>query len=292
VIVGCGDVGLRLAAQLRQSPARLRIIATGRRPEQRSAIREAGAIPLACDLDNRRSLGRLAALSRWLIHLAPPPNEGSSDARSLALMAVCARSARRARAAGAPFRWSYVSTSGVYGDHQGAWVSETSRLTPANLRSVRRLAAERSLRRFGRRTGARIALLRAPGIYAEDRLPVERLRQGLPALLPEEDVFTNHIHAGELARACWLALWRGKPGRAYNVSDDTHMRMGEYFDTVADSLRLPRPKRLPMAELAQAVSPMMLSFMRESRRLRNGRMKTELRLRLRVPDVRALLASV
>ena len=283
---------MRLAAQLRQSPARLRIIATGRRSEQLSAIREAGAIPLACDLDDRRSIIRLAALSRWLVHLAPPPNEGRTDARSLALIAACARSARSARAAGAPFRWAYVSTSGVYGDHQGAWVSETSRLAPANLRSVRRLAAERLLRAFGRRTGARVALLRAPGIYAENRLPVERLRQGLPALPPEEDVFTNHIHAGELARACWLALWRGEPGRSYNVSDDTHMRMGEYFDTVADSLKLPRPKRLPMAELAQVVSPMMLSFMRESRRLRNGRMKTELRLRLRIPDIRALLASV
>ena len=292
LIVGCGDVGLRLAEQLRASAARLRILATARRPEQLAAIRRTGATALNCNLDDRRSLKRLAGLSRWLVHLAPPPNEGAVDTRSNALIAACARAAWRARTDGAPFRWSYVSTSGVYGDHQGAWVGETSRLAPANLRSVRRLAAERSLRAFGRRTSARVALLRAPGIYAENRLPVERLRQGLPALVNEEDVYTNHIHAGELARACWLALWRGRPGRSYNVSDDTRMRMGEYFDTVADALKLPRPRRLPMADLAQAVSPMMLSFMRESRRLRNDRMKTELRMRLRIPDVRSLLASV
>lgn len=290
--MGCGDVGLRLLAQRKSRPANVRIIATARRPEQLAEIRAAGALPLACDLDNRRSVARLAGLGGWLIHLAPPQDTGKVDRRTNALIAACGRRAWRAHVVGKRLRWSYVSTSGVYGDHQGAWVSETSALKPSNVRAVRRVAAEQSLRAFGKRSGVHVALLRAPGIYAENRLPIDRLRQGLPALLPDEDVFTNHIHAAELARACWLALWRGRPGRSYNISDDTRLKMGDYFDTVAEALQLPRPLRLPMAELSQKVSPMMLSFMRDSRRLRNDRMKTELRLRLRVPDVNALLASV
>ncbi len=178
----------------------------------------------------------------------------------------------------------------MYGDCSGAVIDETRTLRPGNLRSARRVAAERTLRAFGERTGTRVALLRAPGIYAEERLPIERLRQRQPALSPDDDVYTNHIHADELARAAWLALFRARGGRSVNVCDDTDLKMGDYFDTVADALGLPRPPRMPRSEIAARVSPMMLSFMSDSRRIMNTRMKRELRLRLRVPDVQALLA--
>jgi nucleoside-diphosphate-sugar epimerase len=130
-----------------------------------------------------------------------------------------------------------------------------------------------------------VSILRAPGIYAADRLPLERLRQGTPALAPQDDVYTNHIHADDLAHLALLALLRGRSGRAYNASDDTHMKMGEYFDLVADAFGLPRAPRLPRAELEQAVSPMLLSFMSESRRLDNRRIRRELKARLRHPRV-------
>jgi nucleoside-diphosphate-sugar epimerase len=135
-----------------------------------------------------------------------------------------------------------------------------------------------------------VTLLRAPGIYAQDRLPLERLRQGQPALVPVDDVYTNHIHADDLAHAAWLALFRTRGGRSFNVCDDTDLLMGDYFDVVADATGLPRPPRMSRAEVATRVSPMMLSFMRDSRRISNTRMKRELRLRLRVADVHALLA--
>jgi len=286
LVVGCGDVGLRLIAQRGGHPDRLRIIATARRPEQLAAIRKAGAIPLACNLDDRRSLTRLRALSNWLVHLAPPPAEGAGDRRTRWLAAACAQRF----AAWAPARLAYVSTTGVYGDCEGAQIDETRWLRPSNPRSARRVAAEQTLRAYGRRTGARVSLLRAPGIYAEDRLPFERLRQGQPALLADEDVFTNHIHANDLANASWLALFRSRGGRSFNVCDDTDLKMGDYFDVVADATGLPRPPRMSRAEVATRVSPMMLSFMRDSRRIANTRMKRELRLRLRVPDVHALLA--
>jgi nucleoside-diphosphate-sugar epimerase len=124
-----------------------------------------------------------------------------------------------------------------------------------------------------------------PGIYARERLPLRRLEQGTPALLAQDDVYTNHIHADDLARIVALALFRGLPGRIYHAVDDTHMKMADYFDTVADAFEMARPPRLPRAELAASVSPMLLSFMSESRRMSNARIKGELGVRLRYPQL-------
>ena len=139
-----------------------------------------------------------------------------------------------------------------------------------------------------------MSLLRIPGIYALDREggdPRERVRRGSPLLRPEDDVYTNHIHADDLARSCVAALWRGRPGRVVHVCDDTELRMGDYFDWVADHFGLPRAPRLSRAEAAQQLSPMQLSFMGESRRLRNQRLKTELRVALRYPTIREGLSG-
>ena len=113
------------------------------------------------------------------------------------------------------------------------------------------------------------------GIYAEGRLPLERLKQGTPVLAPECDVYTNHIHADDLARAAVAALFRAKPNRAYNVTDDAELRMGGWFDAVADAFRLPRPPRVTWEEAEARIAPSLLSFMNESRRLSNARMKRE-----------------
>jgi nucleoside-diphosphate-sugar epimerase len=142
------------------------------------------------------------------------------------------------------------------------------------------VAAETRLRNAH---GQRFAILRAPGIYAAERLPVDRLRAGTPALSPEDDVFTNHIHADDLARAVWLATFRGRANRVVNVVDDAELKMGAFFDLVADATALPRPPRLPRALLVREVSPMLYSFMSESRRIDNVRMKHELRIRLHYP---------
>ena len=137
-----------------------------------------------------------------------------------------------------------------------------------------------------------LAILRAPGIYAETRLPLDRIRQGTPVLAPDDDVFTNHIHADDLARAVVAALFRGKPNRAYNVTDDAEMKMGGWFDAVADAYHLPRPPRVSWEEAEKRIAPLLLSFMSESRRLVNTRMKRELRVRLRYPIPQGLLDEV
>ena len=277
LIIGCGDVGMRLLPLVR---ARFRVFAVTSQPERCAELRAAGAVPLVADLDRPRTLARLRGLADAVVHLAPPPAQGRRDLRTRHLV----------RALGSAARMVYVSTSGVYGDCGGALVDETRPLAPRNARALRRVDAEQVLRAWARRTGARLALLRVPGIYAAARLPLRRLEQGTPALAEPDDVYTNHIHADDLARIVALALFRALPCRVYHASDDTRMKMGEYFDAVADAFGLARPPRLARAELEAVVSPLLLSFMSESRRLDNTRMKRELRVRLRHPRVEQALA--
>jgi nucleoside-diphosphate-sugar epimerase len=284
LIVGCGDVGMRV---LRQLAPRWRVIALTSQTSRRDTLRALGATPLVGDLDRPASLGRLAALAPRVLHLAPPPNHGDADPRSAALLQALAR-APVAR------RLVYASTSGVYGDAGGARFDETRSPQPVSDRAHRRVDAEARVRWWGRTHAACASILRIPGIYATDRPgghPRDRLSRGAPVLRPEDDVFTNHIHADDLARACVAALLRGAPQRVYHASDDTELRMGDYFDLVADLNGLPRPARVSRAEAAAQLSPMTLSFMSESRRLVNRRLKRELRLVLRYPSVREGLAA-
>jgi nucleoside-diphosphate-sugar epimerase len=213
------------------------------------------------------------------VHLAPPQSEGERDLRTRRLTAILPEGARLV----------YVSTTGVYGNCHGAHISETQATAPVNARARRRVDAEQVLRAWAVRSGSRLSILRVPGIYAADRLPIERLQRGTPALLADDDVFTNHIHADDLARIIRLALSRGAAQRVVHAVDDSDLKMGDYFDLVADAHGLPRPPRLPRAQLAQQVTPMMLSFMSESRRLSNARLKHELGVRLRWPDVASFL---
>ena len=272
LIVGCGDVGLRIVSRVRD---RWRVLALTSSASRLPQLRAAGVVPLVGNLDDATSLRRLRSLAPWLIHLAPPPERGSTDPRTRRL-------ANRMRAVK---RAVYISTTGVYGDRGGAWLDETAQPRPASERGGRRLDAEQQMRALG------AAVLRVPGIYAHDRLPLERLRAGAPALRAEDDVFTSHIHADDLARISLAALLRGRGARVYHAVDDSALKMGEYFDAVADACGLPRPPRLPREQLRATVSPMMYSFMAESRRLGNARLKKELRVRLRWPTVAHTLAD-
>ena len=276
LIVGSGDVARRALPWLVR---RFRVFALVRQPEAAVELRALGAVPVVGDLDDRQSLRRLAGIADAVLHFAPPPQTGHGDPRMARLLAALAGRSSL------PQGVVYISTTGVYGDCAGARVDETRPCRAQTARGRRRVDAERRLRAFGRRNQVRVALLRAPGIYAADRLPLERLRRGDPVLAADEDVHTNHIHAEDLARIACLALFRAGPGRAYNASDDSGLRMGEYFDAVAERFGLARPPRMARAEIVHHLSPLTLSFMSESRRLDNRRLKRELRLRLRYPTV-------
>lgn len=278
MIVGCGDVGVRVAREL---GPRVRLLALTSSTARVAELRAFGITPLRGDLDKAASIKRLSGLAHRVVHLAPPPGLGRQDPRTQALL-------RALRQRASVRSLVYGSTSGVYGDCQGEVVTESRAVNPETVRAQRRIDAEDWVRHFGRATGTRISVLRIPGIYAPDRVggtPRERLLKGMPVLQEKDDVFTNHIHADDLARACVAALWRGRTGRIYNVNDDTQLQMGDYFDLAADLYGLPRPPRLPRALAQEQLPVMQLSFMSESRRMDNTRMKSELRLRLRYSSV-------
>jgi hypothetical protein len=277
-VLGCGDVGLRV---VHACADRMRVFGVARSAQALVAIRDAGGVPLRADLDAPRTLGRLRRLAPRVIHSAPPPSQGLDDPRTR--HALCALHAARV--------WVYLSTTGVYGDCGGDRVDEQRRVAPGSDRAIRRVAAEWRLGRHAARGAARVIALRVPGIYADDRLPLDRLRRGTPALAEADDVYTNHIHADDLARIALTALWRGRSRRTVNAVDDASMKMGEYFDAVARRFGLPPAPRLAREALRNAVSPMLWSFMSESRRLSNRRLRTELRVRLLWPTVEDFLRS-
>jgi nucleoside-diphosphate-sugar epimerase len=279
LIVGCGDIGMRVARLLR---GRYAVLALTSSASRRDELRALGVVPLLGNLDEPSSIARLAGLADVVLHLAPPAASGTTDERTAHLLQALARQ-------GSVRRLVYASTSGVYGDAGGERFDETRAVRPATARARRRVDAERRVRWYGKVCGARVTVLRIPGIYAADRPggdPRERLARGMPVLASEDDAYTNHIHADDLARACVAALLRGLPQRVLHVCDDTELKMGDYFDLAADLCGLPRPPRITRAEATAALSPLLLSFMSESRRLDNRRMKRELRLALRYPTVR------
>jgi len=280
LIVGCGDVVRRVLPELVRH---WRVFALVREPEEE--LRALGVVQIRGDLDRPATLKRLAGLAHAVLHSAPPSASGSADMRTRHLIAVL----RRAQSL--PRRLVYIGTSGVYGDCRGERVPETRACLPQTARAQRRADAERQLREFGGGSGCSVAILRAPGIYAADRLPLERLRRGDPLLHAAEDVFTNHIHAEDLGRACIAALHSGRPNRTYNASDDSAIRMGDWFDKLADAYGIDRAPRLTRSEVERVLPPVTLSFMSESRRLDNARLKNELRLTLRYPTVAAGIAA-
>ncbi|TDY31279.1 nucleoside-diphosphate-sugar epimerase [Paraburkholderia rhizosphaerae] len=329
LIVGCGDVGTRCVERLRH---RAHVFALTSHAARRAELRAAGATPLVGDLDVRRSLARLAGLAPTVLHLVPPPKTGDHDSRTRALLAALTaprvraaahahlaahtplgRQRRlragwtphktaqtdivpdgrlRARRSHAPRRIVYASTSGVYGDCGGALIDETRTVAPANARAKRRVSAERQLRRAAVRGVASTSIARIPGIYAANRLPLARLERRTPALIDADDVYTNHIHADDLAAILLRMATHGRPSRVIHASDDSTLKMGEYFDRVADAFEVDRAPRVTRTEAEQQLEPMMLSFMRESRRLVNQRLKRELKVRLRYPDVDDFLRTV
>lgn len=278
LIVGCGDVGRRV---LRLVGTRWRVLALTTDAAHAAPLRALGAVPLVGNLDQSGTLWRLGGLADWVLHLAPPPSHGAHDTRTAALLRALARGGRVQRLV-------YVSTSGVYGDAGGARFDETRAIAPATDRARRRADAEDRVRLFGRRSGTAVVILRVPGIYAADRdggHPRERLLRGTPVLAAADDVYTNHIHADDLARVCVAALLRARPQRVLHASDDSELKMGDYFDLAASVCGLPPPPRVARVDAAGVLSPQQLSFMSESRRLDNTRLKRELRFALRHPTV-------
>ncbi|AMV71020.1 SDR family oxidoreductase [Desulfuromonas carbonis] len=280
LIVGCGYLGRRVA--LRAQNAGLTVTAvtrTGTPDRQLSAA----AIPqLAADLDQQLPPLELAA--SVVLYLAPPPDTGTSDPR---LAAFCNAIGEEER----PLRFVYLGTTGVYGDCAGALIDEEAPLRPATDRARRRQAAEETLRAWCGTAGVPLVILRAAGIYGPGRLPLAALSAGQPVIRRDESPCSNRIHVDDLATICLAAVQRGRAGAVYNASDGDSCSMTDYFLAVAAAFRLPSPPQITMAEAAQQLSPALLSYLGESRRIDNRRVLSELGVTLRYPDLARGLAA-
>lgn len=276
LIVGCGDIGLRIAERLRLRE--VAVIGAVRRPEAAAVLAQRGIEPWLIDLDAPAAQPPACDAVYWC---APPPAEGETDSRLRGLLPRLPPPSQGLL---------YISTSAVYGDCQGRWIDEAEPLKPGTARGRRRLDAELALRAWSARTGVRSVVLRVPGIYGPGRLPVERLRRGEPVLRESEAPYTNRVHADDLADACLLALARGEAGAAYNVGDGAPTSMSDYLLRCARLLGLPEPGRIALAEAPAHFSPMLRSFLEESKRLKVERLRA-LGWTPRYPDLEAGLPS-
>ncbi|MGD1825588.1 Nucleoside-diphosphate-sugar epimerase [Chromobacterium violaceum] len=283
LIIGAGDVARRALPLLLRH---WRVLALCRTEASAARWRALGAVPLIGDLDDSGSLERLAGLADAALLTAPPPPQGRTDPRMRKLLYALAK------ADSIPQQLIYISTSGVYGDAGGGLLDEAAAIRPHNERAQRRADAEAQLRRFACRRRCALTILRAPGIYADERLPLSRFASGAPLIIDAEDSWSNHIHADDLAQLCVAALRRRRGIRIYNACDDRPMPVGQWYAALGETLGLPMPPRLPRAEVKARVAPSQWSFLAESRRLDNSRMRRELDVRLRWPSVLDYLAAL
>lgn len=280
-IVGCGDIGRRVAARWQAVPIS-GLVSSAASVEQ---LQAAGIRPWQANLDDPATLKDLPLANVLVYYFAPPPATGTTDPRMGHFLAAIDPSRL-------PTRIVYISTSGVYGDRGGELVNEDTPPNPQVDRARRRYDAEQQLRRFGLQHGIAVVILRVGGIYGPGRLPVKRLQDRVPIIHEHLAPSTNRIHAEDLAQICVAAARRGRADTVYNVSDGTNSNMTEYFNTVADFLKLPRPPAIDWEEAERTLSTGMLSYLKESRRMDNRRMLEELGIELQYPTLEAGLAAM
>jgi nucleoside-diphosphate-sugar epimerase len=275
-IVGCGDIGMRLALKYLAEGAQVSGWVRTRESEQR--LRRAGMEAVRADLDHFRGPSP-GIRSQQLFYFAPPPPRGVEDSRAAGFIDLL-------NDGPLPRKVVYLSTSGVYGDCQGAWVDETRTPAPIADRAKRRLDAEQRWRAWSLRTGQDLVILRVAGIYGPGKLPEQRLRSGEPMVSEADAPITNHIHSFDLVNIARVAMLRGVSGEVYNVCDGAPEPMTSYFNQVADFLKLPRPPVITLEEARRRLSPGMLSYLKESRRLSNRKLIEELGVELSYPSLR------
>ena len=274
-IIGCGDIGHRVATEWQVRGAS--VYALARSATSTVALQARVTAVLNGDLDQPDSLPPPPAHS-VVYFFAPPPSRGVTDPRMRGFLAALPNDRL-------PKRVVYISTSGVYGDVGGAWVTEKSPVNPTVDRSRRRLDAEQALQTWAARTGVPVVILRVPGIYGPGRLPVEVVKSGRPILSEAESMYTNRIHADDLANICVAAGEAHSPSGIYNVSDGHPGSMAQYFKAVADLLGVPRPREVSMDEAKQVLSAEMMSYLTESRRVDNSKMLRDLKVTLQYPTL-------
>ena len=276
VIIGCGDVGTLVAHHYLKN--NVPVSALVRSASSRERLQTQGIDAQQADLSAGFELQTKPGQCR-LFHFAPPPGQGSEDSHTRNLITALQKQPQ------APSRIVYISTTGVYGDCQGRWIDEDTPVNPQVDRAKRRFDAEQQLLAYGKAQGSDIIILRVAGIYGPDKLPLKRLREGHPVVRKEDSPFTNRIHLADLVKIAVAAMEKGQHGAIYHACDGQPGTMAEYFKAVAEKAGLPAPAEISLTEAADKLSPGMMSYMRESRRLSNEKTLRELGIKLDFPTL-------
>ncbi len=284
-IIGCGDIGARVASlyiqQSKQQRLRINIKALISSQTSKERCEAIGVESIALDLDtistNKPINFSQKIQNTKLFYFAPPPLIGREDIRFKQFLASLSYQ---------PKRIVLISTTGVYGDSKGAWINEQTPVNPQAERAYRRLSAEQLLQQWAQKYQREYIILRVPGIYAKDRLPLARLKKGLPVVNNAEAGWTNRIHADDLAMICKQAMESTLSGEIYNATDGHPSTITEYFNQVADYAGLERPPQISMQQAEATLSVGMVSYLRESRRISNQKMLDQLGVKLQFPDLK------
>ncbi len=274
-IFGCGDIGRRVGARYLNEGQKVEgwvkselSLGQGRQVGLNMHQVDFDHFPLDCQFDS--------ASDKHFFWFTPPPTEGHEDTRLAAFLA-CLKDVG--------YRLVLISTTGVYGDCQGRVIDESEPLKPLAARARRRAHAEKIAQSWAKKTASELIILRVPGIYAVDRLPLKRLQRGEPIIVESQAPWTNRIHADDLAMMCHKAMENGPAYAVYNASDSQPSNMTDYFNQVADFAGLPRPEQISASEAQERLGAGMLSYLKESRRVNSDKIVAELKITLRYPNL-------
>lgn len=280
LIIGCGDIGQRVASLCQQQGAK--VFGLVRSDTSANRLREQNITPIAGDLANRDSLQALPTKEAEIYYFAPPPTEGTTDPHMHNFLSAINKDEL-------PAKMVIISTTAVYGDCQGAWITEDQPVNPETDRGQRRLDAENTCRTWANQNGVPLVILRVGGIYGPGRIPITRLQKGLPILREDESPFTNRIHQDDLAQICVAAANQMKSDESgeniFNVCDCQPGTMSQYFKDVAKACGLPQPPEISREEAQNQMTAGMLSYLRESRRIDNSKLIKELNIKLMYPTL-------
>jgi len=286
VIIGCGDIGLRVAKIWKNlGKAIFGVVKSENSLEQ---LRQQHIHAISADLSMPDTLSKLTAQltqNTLIYYFAPPPIKGTQDTSMTNFLTHFTPDSL-------PAHLIYISTSGVYGHQQGELVDEKTPTNPQADRAKRRYHAEEQLRQWSENTSVPITILRVGGIYGATRLPLKRIKDQIPMLHEHLAPLTNRIHEDDLAQICVAAAQEKAYGEIYNVSDGTNSNMTEYFNTIADAFDLPRPPLVDWEEAKKTISQGMLSYLKESRRMDNTKMINGLNVKLIYPSLQDSLRHI
>jgi len=276
-LIGCGDIGSRVA-RLALGEG-VTVTALSRQMSKSAGLQSTATLLLSGDLDDCDTLPRLDLRGAAVLYTAPPPGGGITDTRVKNFLASI-------QPGNEPDKLVYISTTSVYGDCGDDLVSEDRPANPSNHTGRRRLDAEERFREWGRGCGVAVVILRVAGIYGPGRIPMDRIVNRHPLLCEAEAGYTNRIHADDLARICLAALDRGEDGDIFNICDGETGKMTDYFNAITDLLGMERLPQVPLSEARGVMTPLMFSYMTESRRIDNSRMLAKLGIKLQYPTLR------